>query len=307
MATLIYWFFLGVVGVLQRMPLVWVARLGRLGGAAAWIVDGRHRRMILSNMRAHLPEIPEAQVARLARENMLRIGEAYASAARTSCMTPEEVLQVCDTHGVERLAEAAALHDLGNCVVAIGHFGNFEVNAILGNVAGSFTPATTYRGIKQAALNKLLLRLREKSGCLYFERRTQSKELMRAMAKGGMLLGILSDQNASLGGIRLPFLGAECSTTTAPAVLALRYDAPLFTAVCYRTAPGRWSIEVGEEIPTHRDGEPRPVEELMLEVNRAFEVAVRRDPANWFWVHNRWKSKPVRKTGPPPGEGGAVS
>ena len=27
----------------------------------------------------------------------------------------------------------------------------------------------------------------------------------------------------------------------------------------------------------------------MLDVNRAFEMAVKRDPANWFWVHNRWK------------------
>jgi lauroyl/myristoyl acyltransferase len=27
----------------------------------------------------------------------------------------------------------------------------------------------------------------------------------------------------------------------------------------------------------------------MGDVNRAFEAAVRRDPANWFWVHKRWK------------------
>jgi KDO2-lipid IV(A) lauroyltransferase len=27
----------------------------------------------------------------------------------------------------------------------------------------------------------------------------------------------------------------------------------------------------------------------MRDVNRAFEIAVRRDPANWFWVHKRWK------------------
>jgi hypothetical protein len=27
----------------------------------------------------------------------------------------------------------------------------------------------------------------------------------------------------------------------------------------------------------------------MLEINRAFEVAIRHDPANWFWVHKRWK------------------
>jgi KDO2-lipid IV(A) lauroyltransferase len=28
----------------------------------------------------------------------------------------------------------------------------------------------------------------------------------------------------------------------------------------------------------------------MRDVNLAFEAAVRRDPANWFWVHNRWKA-----------------
>jgi KDO2-lipid IV(A) lauroyltransferase len=27
----------------------------------------------------------------------------------------------------------------------------------------------------------------------------------------------------------------------------------------------------------------------MIDVNRAFEAAIRRDPANWFWVHRRWK------------------
>ena len=46
---------------------------------------------------------------------------------------------------------------------------------------------------------------------------------------------------------------------------------------------------MGEEIPTHENGQPRTPGAIMLDVNRAFEVAVRRDPANWFWVHNRWK------------------
>ena len=33
----------------------------------------------------------------------------------------------------------------------------------------------------------------------------------------------------------------------------------------------------------------------MLEVNQAYEAAIRRDPANWFWVHNRWKPGKHRK------------
>ncbi len=38
----------------------------------------------------------------------------------------------------------------------------------------------------------------------------------------------------------------------------------------------------------------------MLDVNRAFEEAVRRDPANWFWVHKRWKPAKAKVTAQKP-------
>jgi KDO2-lipid IV(A) lauroyltransferase len=115
------------------------------------------------------------------------------------------------------------------------------------------------------------------------------------MRQPGMLLGLLADQHAGAGGVWIPFLGRDCSTSIAPAVFALRYDCPLFTAVCYRIGLAQWSIEVGAEIATRENGRPRPVQAIMRDVNRAFEAAIRRDPANWFWVHDRWKD---RKRGP---------
>ena len=110
------------------------------------------------------------------------------------------------------------------------------------------------------------------------------------MADTGLLLGLLADQHAGDSGLWLPFLGRECSTTPAPAVFALRYHCPLHTAICYRTALAHWRIEVGDEIPTRENGKPRTPEAIMRDINRAFEVAIRRDPANWFWVHRRWKA-----------------
>ena len=59
----------------------------------------------------------------------------------------------------------------------------------------------------------------------------------------------------------------------------------------YRIGLARWRIEAGDEIPTEQNGQRRSSEEIMLDVNRAFEAAIRRDPANWFWVHKRWKAK----------------
>ena len=84
-------------------------------------------------------------------------------------------------------------------------------------------------------------------------------------------------------------MGRLCSSSTAPAIFALRYYCPLHPATCYRTGLARWRIEIGEEIPTHDGATRRSVDAVALDMNRAFEAAVRRDPANWFWVHNRWK------------------
>jgi lauroyl/myristoyl acyltransferase len=61
--------------------------------------------------------------------------------------------------------------------------------------------------------------------------------------------------------------------------------------------PAQWRLEAGLEIPTHENGKPRSPEDIMLQVNQEFELAVRKDPANWFWVHKRWKTLKPRTHG----------
>ena len=279
-----------VVALLQALPLRWVARLGRGGGSLAWWLDARHRRVTLKNLTLCFGnEKSPGAIRALARENFRCIGESYACAVKTAAMTLGELqphVEFADTAG---LGPAAAARKRQNFVVAIGHFGNFELYARLNQFIRGYQFATTYRGLRPESINRLLQSLREQSGCLFFERRFQAAELKSAMNRGGLVLGLLSDQRAGDGGLRLPFLGHDCSTSAAPAVLALRYNAALYTGFCFRTGLAQWRIEASQEIQTHQDGGPRTSEAIMRDVNRAFEEAVRRDPANWFWVHNRWK------------------
>jgi KDO2-lipid IV(A) lauroyltransferase len=109
------------------------------------------------------------------------------------------------------------------------------------------------------------------------------------MNNPGMMVGLLCDQDGGDRGLQLPFLGHNCSTSPAVALLALRYKCLIYPAVCYRVGLARWRIECGDQIRTHEEGQPRSVEAIMRDVNAALEQGVRRDPANWFWVHNRWK------------------
>ena len=291
MNTFIYWLGRAVIACIQALPLTWVARLGRAGGGLAYWLDGRHRRVALQNLQMCFGgEKPAAEIRAIAKENFRRIGENYAGAIKTAAMTPGQMLPHFVFTGAGKILPHEANAGPQSRIVAIGHFGNFELYARFGQFVPIFKCATTYRGLKQPALNRLLQSLRERSGCRFFERRSEGKALRACLSDTGLLLGLLADQSEGRGGLRLPFLGHECATTSAPAIFALRYHCPLHTAICYRIGLAHWEIEVGDEIPTRENGAPRSTEAIMRDVNRAFEIAVRRDPANWFWVHRRWKS-----------------
>jgi KDO2-lipid IV(A) lauroyltransferase len=291
MDLLLYLLARAAVGLTQKLPLRWVARLGRgVGGLVYWL-DARHRRVARRNLDLCFGgEKSPAQIRALARENFRRIGENFGCAVKTAAMSLEELRP-----HVEFVSPLLQTTPPGQAarpmVAAIGHFGNFELYARSGQFAPPYRCATTYRGFRQPSLNRLLQGLRRRSGCLFFERRFEGPALRTFMRQPGVLLGLLCDQAAGQNALQLPFLGHECWTSPAPALFALRYDCGLLIAICYRIGLARWRIEADQEIPTRENGKARSLAAIMADVNRAFEAAVRRDPANWFWVHNRWKSR----------------
>lgn len=290
MDRLLYFVVLGLIKFLQALPLRWVARIGRGGGAVAYFLDARHRKVAQRNLAMCLgKELAPDAVYALAKENFRRLGENYCCAIKTGSMSWEELKPHLEFTGVEKLMFGGVGQNPPSIVVAIGHFGNFELYARFAEYMPIIHCATTYRGLRQPSLNRLMQTMRERSGCTFFERRTEASALRAWMKPFGCLLGLLADQHAGVGGVRIPFFDHECSATASPAVFALRYDCPLRTAICYRVGLAQWRVELGDEIPTRENGKPREVIAITRDVNAAFEIAVRRDPANWFWVHNRWK------------------
>jgi KDO2-lipid IV(A) lauroyltransferase len=298
MDTLLYLIARSLVTFLQALPLRTVARIGRIGGALAYWIDGRHRRVAVDNLTMCFGKEKSAnEIRSLAKENFRRIGENFACAAKTASMTHEELMPHVEFVGDKKILSPPPGQKPPSILIAIGHFGNFELYARFGQFCPAYQCATTYRGLRQPSLNRLMQDMREKSGCLYFERRTDGAALKAAMNQPGLLLGLLADQHGGRNGLRVPFLGHDCSTSPAPAVFALRYHCALHTGFCYRVGLAQWRIEGGPEISMHENGSPRATEDIMRDVNRAFEDAVRRDPANWFWVHNRWKPAKPRRIG----------
>jgi KDO2-lipid IV(A) lauroyltransferase len=51
-------------------------------------------------------------------------------------------------------------------------------------------------------------------------------------------------------------------------------------------------VEVGAALPPPADDD---VVAYTAAFNRAIEAAIRQAPEQWFWMHNRWRTRPRRK------------
>ncbi len=273
--------------LVQSLPLKAVAHLGRFLGFAVYCADFRRRRIAVHNLRCVFGrEWNGRKIAAIAKENFRRLGESYCCAVKSVRMSGEQIKPHIRCVGGEELRRANL--QTKNQIVAIGHFGNFELYARIGQLIGLSNTAATYRALKNSEANQIMEALRRQSRTRFFERREEAVALKKSLQRGGMVLGLLADHHAG-NGASAEFLGMPCLATKAPAVLALRYRADLRTAICYRTGLAQWRIEIGKAIPLYNGNRARPVADIIQDVQNALAEAVRRDPANWFWVHRRWR------------------
>ena len=96
-------------------------------------------------------------------------------------------------------------------------------------------------------------------------------------------------------GIKAPFLGVDAMTPSAPAALALKYDALLVPVRVERTGPAHFRVTVEEPTPPVNTGD-RNADILATTtwINDRISAWVIDRPDQWMWFHRRWGKNPKR-------------
>ncbi len=282
-----YLCFRAVELVLALLPLTLIAYLGRAIGSVAYYLAGPYRRLALENLRiAFGRESTEDERRGVAREHFASLASNIFCGLKLPLMSEREIIDRVVTEGTQNVANVIAQgHPL---LFAVHHLSCWE---LLTQVPSLFLfgqrGASIYQPLANPYLDAHVRRRREKLGYKLFDRSKGFNGPMAHLRTGGAL-GILVDQHAGDKGVWCPFFDRLASTTTLPALMAVRLKAPLLPIGVYDAGPGRWRLVF---YPPVNAGvaEPTP-EQLTAALNIAIEHVVRVAPANWFWVHNRWKT-----------------
>ena len=104
----------------------------------------------------------------------------------------------------------------------------------------------------------------------------------------------IADQDAGSRGLFVDFFGRKASTYKSIGLLAMQYNVPVVIGYARRTGRAfHFQIGVQDIIyPPDWEHEDKPLLYITQRYTKAIEDIVRRDPAQYLWLHRRWKTRP---------------
>ncbi len=272
----------------------WAVRIGKWLGRLAFVVDARHRRISLTNLRAAFPDLPASQRWSLAMKAFENLGKTLMEIPGLARQGREKIQGRVRYAGPSR-EEWIRARRQGGALLLTGHIGNWELMALVFGWEEEADLSFVARPLDNPYFDRWLSRLRTRSGNRMITKKGALRGIRQALREGHFV-GLLMDQGTTgRDGVFVDFFGHLAGSSVALAFLAGRFDVPVHPVYILRDASGPGhTVHIGPAIPVVRTGRKKQdILENTQRFQKALEEIIRRDPEQWFWMHRRWKKSPT--------------
>lgn len=262
-------------------------------GSFWYRIDPKHRRRARDNLRMAFPDWSEKQIRQTTEASMQELIKLVIEVFTlprllTTSNWPDRIK-------FDGIGPAIRLMNTGRpALLLTGHMGNWEAMGLLLALLGYPVHAIA-RPMNNRAVNQWLIQARMSTGLKIINKNeAESERMIRGLNEGGML-GIVGDQNGGAKGVFVPFFGRLASTHKSIGVLAVSKNLPVICGAALRTdgGLGRFRIHPPEIImPEDWADQPDPAYYVTARFMHSLEMQIRTQPAQYLWIHRRWKSRP---------------
>ncbi|MCG3203485.1 MAG: Lipid A biosynthesis lauroyltransferase [Elusimicrobia bacterium] len=274
-------------GFFCSLPFPLAIQLGMgLGVFLSKIIPKRNA-LILSNLERAFPEMPENERHRTAWAVWKNLGRVAVEFLRLQEILKNSKKFPFIWEGVDQLDNF--VKQKTGVILLAAHYCNWEVLGAA--IAARFPEFTAIaRPMRNPYVEEWVQKKRGLGGTRIILHRQAVKASLKWI-KAHHMIGILIDQNLYTGGEFVSFFGRPAATTTLPALLHARTQAPVIITYVEREGAGFRARFTPPILPPPQITGENSIKAHTQAISDNIENIIRRYPENWFWVHNRWKRK----------------
>ena len=278
---------LGLLWLLHWLPLSVLAPIGVGLGRLLHALAGGRRRVALRNLELCLPELSAAERAALARRHFEWLGRSILERGILFHAPPARLKRLIHVEGDVGYAERTP----GPVMWLVPHFLGLDVAGVSTQLFQKRRVATIYQTqsdkVMDAAIRRA--RLRFEQGDVY-ARTESSRPLLRAIRDGHVFFNLPDMDFGLRDAAFVPFFGVPAATLLAPSRMARALGMKVQPVVA-EMLPGGAGYRVRYLDPWT----DFPSDDALADaaaMNRWIESEIRRHPAQYLWVHRRFKTRP---------------
>ena len=281
-------FLLGLLWLLHWLPLGWQAALGRGLGRAAYRVSASRRRIALRNLELCLPALDAAAREQLAREHFRWLGRSVLERGLLFYASPARLKRLIHVEGDVALAERSDRPVMW----LVPHFMALDVAGAATLLYQRRKGVSIYQAQSDAVMDAAMRRGRMRLGeAEIFPRDGSGKALFRAIRRGDAFFNLPDMDFGERDAAFVPFFGIPAATLLAPSRLA-RALGMIVQPVVAEILPGGRGYRVRYLPPWRHFPTDDPIADTEA-LNRWIEGEIRANPAQYLWVHKRFKTRPA--------------
>jgi len=289
-AALFYLFSLAAAAVSQEA----MHPVGKTIGGIMALMLPKRRRIAIDNIRQALPFMkgqPDwtchlETAEQIARELFRRLGISLFETCRLYHGMGEAILNSVEIRGYENYERARQRHK--GVIFVTGHCGNWELLALAFSHKCNEPVTVVARRQNNPYLNTMVecMRLQYNNRVIY--KKGALKTMLGVLKEGG-IIGILADQAVfPEDGALIDVLGRKAWASKAPVIIGRKTGAALVPTFIHREGTKN-IITVHPEYELGSDTSEQGVRHDVQALSRYVENFTIAHPADWYWVHRRWK------------------
>jgi KDO2-lipid IV(A) lauroyltransferase len=273
--------------LLHHLPLTLLAPLGRGFGAVLHAFGHRRRRIARRNIDLCFPERSDAERAALVREHFALLGRSLLERGLLWHASPRRIRGLIQVEGDIGLAERSPRPVMW----LVPHFLALEVAGAAVQLSQTRTGIDLYRPQRSPYFDRMLKQGRLRFGrseC--YPRGTPIRTLIKRIRDGCPLFYMPDQDFGARESVFVPFFGVPTATLEAPSKLARLLDMVVQPVIAEMLPGGQgWRVRFLEPL---QDWPGDDVTTDAARLNAFIEAQVRQMPAQYLWVHQRFKTRP---------------